>query len=112
MSLGELLKSQRERQKLKLNDVARLTDLAPSVVHRIETGETIGRFDTVVKIAVAIGLPPGRAFGAVLEGEEARILAEAHDRAERVRLASQSFNDPSSSGRRSVRVSAGVLAAV
>ncbi len=56
-SLGAILRSARERAKLSQNELAGKVGLAPSHIVRLESGEKgAPRFDTVARLAIALGL--------------------------------------------------------
>jgi UTP--glucose-1-phosphate uridylyltransferase len=57
-AFGQLLQQTRQAQRLSRLDLARLVDLDPSHIYRMEKGERKPGRDTVLALAEALGVPP------------------------------------------------------
>lgn len=67
--VGAKIRAFRQRRKLSLNDLSRLTGIAPSNLSSMELGKSSPTLSTLVKIAEAFGMKAGAFLDEVLYGE-------------------------------------------
>jgi transcriptional regulator with XRE-family HTH domain len=59
---GRNVRRERERRGMTQEDLAHAADVHPTQVSHIEAGKRSPRFMTIVKLASALGVKPGRLF--------------------------------------------------
>lgn len=78
MSLGDLIRSARERKGWSISELARRAGLDRSMLSRIEAGQIRGSASTQLKLALALDLPLGQVLTAAARSEaEGRDTGEA-----------------------------------
>lgn len=55
-SLGQLIRAERKRQKLKTDDLAGLVGISRPTLARLEAGKTTVNIDTIAKVSRALGV--------------------------------------------------------
>jgi len=68
VDIGSRVRELREEQDLTITDLANRAGLTRNAVSRVELGHRTPSVDTADKIARALGVDPGRLFGAPLAG--------------------------------------------
>jgi transcriptional regulator with XRE-family HTH domain len=62
---GWNVRRERERKGMTQEELAHAAGVHPTQVSHIETGKRNARFATIVRLAAALGVKPGRLFDAI-----------------------------------------------
>lgn len=70
MRLADLIREERERLGWSQAKLSRESGISPATISRLETGETLGRGDTIARLAGVLGIPAPTVQAALTEQED------------------------------------------
>jgi transcriptional regulator with XRE-family HTH domain len=72
MRLADLVRTEREKQRLSQAELARRAGVSPPVISRLEDGKRLGRGDTIARVTRALGIDPAIVQSILREEQEER----------------------------------------